>query len=143
VSDELLDGSSASAATSVPAQVGDGHAQRLRVVAVLAVSWACCAVLVTGIGRPALTVAGLLLSLVLPGWLLAEAILGRASAPVELWLVVSMGVSLVVTLALGAAGAAVGDLSRSMLGWSWLAVSSLVGGASLLSREMTGRTDAT
>jgi hypothetical protein len=143
VIDEFLDGSSASGGTSLPTQAGDGHAQRLRVVAVLVVSWACCGVLVSGIGRPALTAAGLLLSLVLPGWLLAEMILGRASAPVELWLVISMGVSLVVTLALGAIGAAVGDLSRGMLGWSWLGVSSLVGGVSLLSSEMTGRTDAT
>jgi hypothetical protein len=143
VINELLDGSSAPDGTSLHTQAGDRYAQRLRVVAVLVVSWACCAVLVTGIGRPALTAAGLLLSLVLPGWLLAEMILGRASAPVELWLAITMSVSLVVTLALGAIGAVAGDLSRSTLGWSWLAVSSLVGGASLLSSELAGRTDAT
>ena len=108
----------------------------------LVVSGACCGALVSGIGGPVVAAAGLLLSLVLPGWLASEVVLGGASAPTELWLAISMGVSLVVTLALGGLGAAVGDLSQSMLGWSWLAVSSLLGGVALLNGEMTGRTDA-
>lgn len=82
-----------------------------------------------------MTAAGLLLALLLPGWLLAEIIVGRWGAPLELWLMIILGFSLVVTLALGAIGAASGELSRSTLGWCWLAVCSFLGGASLLAAD--------
>lgn len=117
------------------------RAQRRRVVVLLVSSWACVAVLVAGIGGPAATVAGLLLSLALPGALVAETISGRGVSPVELWLVVSIGLSLVITLVLGAIGVAVGELSQAAMGWSWLAVTSVVGGVSLL-EEIDDHTDA-
>jgi hypothetical protein len=130
-------------AGSIRPRAYEMSAKSRRVLALLVVSWVCSAGLLSGIGRPVLTAAGLLLGLLLPGWLAAETVLTRRTAALELWLAVSLGVSLGVTLVLGALGATFGDLSRSVLGWGWLLVTSLLGAAALLSHERVAGTDAT
>lgn len=137
LTDYLFNDSSPPSQSFVP---GHDPAQRRRVMLLLMASWACAAVLVAGIGGLAATVAGLLLSLALPGSLAAEAIIGRGVAPVELRLAISIGLSLAITLVLGAIAVALGELSQAALGWSWLALTSVIGGVSLL-QETAVQTD--
>jgi GT2 family glycosyltransferase len=114
----------------LPAPGRDGGAkatvQQARLFAALLATSVSSAALISNVGEPAYAVAGLLLATLLPGWVTAEAALGGRDAAPEYWLIVIVGASLAMTVAVGAVGAATGDLSRSTLGWSWLAATSLV-----------------
>jgi hypothetical protein len=81
--------------------IGRRAGRRPRVLALLLGSWLSAGLLVGGVGGPLTTAAGVLLALLFPGWLLAEMVAGDREAPLELWLMITLGASLIVTLILG------------------------------------------
>jgi hypothetical protein len=124
---------------------------KVRTGAAIFVAWVLSGSLIIGAPAPVHQLAGLALCLFLPGWLAAEAVLGGRDVSREYWVIITIGVSLGVTIAIGGLASAIGDFTSRTLGWSWLGVTAIIGMGALsqhgsfasatISKDGAGRSD--